>query len=140
VDFFDAIKKKYYLVGNYDDQYMRWTTLRQERNQMVPEYTNIFHTLHTNLGIRDYEKHLVLKYHNDLHRYIKKDIDLLVDYYQYAIKIKKKFKQKNKWDLSFANPLEKKHGKVALTSKEKDKERMANSRIANPSHQQRRVT
>jgi hypothetical protein len=59
VDFVDALKEKYYPVGNYDDQYMRWTTLHQERDQMVLEYTNIFHTLHTNLGIKDSEQHLV---------------------------------------------------------------------------------
>jgi hypothetical protein len=44
VDFVDALKEQYYPVGNYDDQYMRWTTLCQERDQMVSEYTNIFHT------------------------------------------------------------------------------------------------
>jgi hypothetical protein len=27
-DFFvDAVKEQYYLIGNYEDQYMRWTTL-----------------------------------------------------------------------------------------------------------------
>jgi len=31
-DFFmDAVKEQYYPIGNYEDQYMRWTTLRQER-------------------------------------------------------------------------------------------------------------
>jgi hypothetical protein len=31
-DFFvDAVKEQYYPVGNYEEQYMRWTTLRQER-------------------------------------------------------------------------------------------------------------
>jgi hypothetical protein len=36
-DFFvDAVKEQYYPVGNYEDQYMRWTTLRQERGQAVP--------------------------------------------------------------------------------------------------------
>jgi hypothetical protein len=36
-DFFvDAVKEQYYPVGNYEDQYMRWTTLRQERGQEVP--------------------------------------------------------------------------------------------------------
>jgi hypothetical protein len=31
-DFFmDVIKEQYYPVGNYDNQYMRWTTLHQER-------------------------------------------------------------------------------------------------------------
>jgi hypothetical protein len=34
--FVDALKKKYYHVGNFDDQYMIWTTLHQERDQTVP--------------------------------------------------------------------------------------------------------
>jgi hypothetical protein len=52
-DFFvDAVKEQYYPIGNYDDQYMRWTTLRQERGQAVSEFTNNFHTLHTKLGIK----------------------------------------------------------------------------------------
>jgi hypothetical protein len=53
--FVDALKEEFYPVGNYDDQYMRWMTLHQERDQMVPEYTNIFHTLCSKLGIRDFE-------------------------------------------------------------------------------------
>jgi hypothetical protein len=62
-DFFvDAVKEQYYPVGNYDDQYMRWNTLQQERGQTVSEFTNTFHTLHTKLGIKDSERHLVLKY------------------------------------------------------------------------------
>jgi hypothetical protein len=55
-DFFvDVVKEQYYPVGNYEDQYMRWTTLWQERGQEVPEFTNTFHTLHTKLGIKDSE-------------------------------------------------------------------------------------
>jgi hypothetical protein len=97
VDFVDALKEEFYLVGNYDDQYMRWTTLCQERDQMVSKYTNIFHTLHSKLGIRDSEWHLVLKYHSGLHRYIQTEMDFLdisslgVSY-QYVVKIKQKFK------------------------------------------------
>jgi hypothetical protein len=45
----DVVKEQYYPVGNYDDQYMRWTTLPQERGQAVPEFTNTFHTLRTKL-------------------------------------------------------------------------------------------
>jgi hypothetical protein len=52
VDFVDALKEKYYPVGSYDDQYTRWTTLRQERGQTVSEFTNTFHTLHTKMGIK----------------------------------------------------------------------------------------
>jgi hypothetical protein len=60
--FRDAIKEQYYPVGSYDDLYTKWTTLRQERDQAVPDFTNIFHTLRTKLGIKDSERHLVLKY------------------------------------------------------------------------------
>eukprot|EP00253_Pinus_taeda_P029071 PITA_29071 len=56
--FRDVIKEQYYLVRSYEDQYIKWTTLRQARDQDVPEFTNIFHTLHTKLGIKDIEQHL----------------------------------------------------------------------------------
>jgi hypothetical protein len=51
-DFFmDVIKKEYYLSWNYDDQYMRWTMMHQERGQTLKEFTNTFHTLRTKMGI-----------------------------------------------------------------------------------------
>jgi hypothetical protein len=56
---------------------MRWTTLRQERGQVVLEFTNTFHTLRAKLGIKDSERHLVLKYHRSLHRYIQDEMDFL---------------------------------------------------------------
>jgi hypothetical protein len=68
--FMDVIKEQYYPVGSYDDLYTIRTTLRQERDQAVLDFTNIFHTLLTKLGIKDSERHLVLKYHGALHRYI----------------------------------------------------------------------
>jgi hypothetical protein len=34
--FRDCTKEEYYPVGSYEDQYTRWTTLRQERDQTVP--------------------------------------------------------------------------------------------------------
>jgi hypothetical protein len=79
--------------------YTKWTTLQQERDQAVPEFTNIFHTLHTKLGIKDSERHLVLKYRGALHRYIQTemeflDISSLGVAYRYAIKIEQKLKQK----------------------------------------------
>jgi hypothetical protein len=55
--FVDSLKEEFYHVRNYDDQYMRWMTLWQERDQIVLEYTNIFHTLHSKLGIKDSERH-----------------------------------------------------------------------------------
>jgi hypothetical protein len=51
----DAVKEHYYPVGNYEDQYMIWTTLQKERGQAVLEFTNTFHTLRTKLGIKDSE-------------------------------------------------------------------------------------
>jgi hypothetical protein len=96
-DFFvDAVKEQYYPVGNYEDQYMRWTTLRQERGQAVPDFTNTFHTLRTKLGIKDSERNLVLKYRGALHRYIQTEMDFLDisslgAAYRYAVKIEQKF-------------------------------------------------
>jgi hypothetical protein len=56
LDFFvDAVKEQYYPVGNYDDQYMRWATLRQEKGQEVFNFTNTFHNLRAKLGIKDFE-------------------------------------------------------------------------------------
>jgi hypothetical protein len=116
-DFFvDAVKEQYYPVGNYEDQYMRWTTLRQERGQAVPKFTNTFHTLRTKLGIKDSERHLVLKYRGALHRYIQTEMDFLDisslgDVYQYAIKIEQKFRHPNKWEFGSANPQQPKYEK-----------------------------
>jgi hypothetical protein len=77
-DFFvDAAKEQYYPVGNYEDQYMRWTTLRQERGQSVSEFTDSFHTLCTKLGIKESERHLVLKYRGALHKYNQTELDFL---------------------------------------------------------------
>jgi hypothetical protein len=43
----------------------------------MPKFTNIFHTLCTKMGIKDFERHLVLKYRGGLHRYIQAEMDLL---------------------------------------------------------------
>jgi hypothetical protein len=114
--FVDAVKEQYYLVGNYEDQYMRWTTLRQERGQAVPELTNTFHTLRTKLGIKDSERHLVLKYCGALHRYIQTEMDFLDisslgAAYRYAIKIEDKFKHQNKREFGSPNPQQPKYDK-----------------------------
>jgi hypothetical protein len=81
--------------------------LRQQRDQDVHELMNLFNTLCTKLGIKDSEKHLVLNYHNFLHRYIQEEMEFLdisslgIEYW-YASKIEKKFKQKN-YDFGSAN-------------------------------------
>eukprot|EP00253_Pinus_taeda_P035123 PITA_35123 len=59
--FQDAIKEQYYPVKSYEDKYIEWTMLRQGRDQDVQEFTNIFHTLRTQLGIKDSELHLKFK-------------------------------------------------------------------------------
>jgi hypothetical protein len=66
--FRNVIKEQYYPLGSYDDLYTKWTTLRQERDQAVLEFTNIFHTLCTKMGIKYSKRHLVLKYRGDIHR------------------------------------------------------------------------
>jgi hypothetical protein len=71
---------------------MRWTTLRQERGQVVLEFINNFHTLHTKLGIKYSKRHLVLKYRGSLHRYIQIEMDFLDisslgDAYRYDVKL-----------------------------------------------------
>jgi hypothetical protein len=95
---------------------MRWTTLRQERGQDVLEFTNTFHTLRTKLGIRDSERHLVMKYRGALHRYIQTEMDFLDISslgvaYRYAVKIEQKFRHQNKQDFGSANPQQSKYEK-----------------------------
>ena len=73
----------------------------------MPKFTNIFHTLHTKFGIKDSERHLVLKYHNYLQKYIQDemeflDISSLGDAYRYTVMIEQKIKQK-KWDFGYVN-------------------------------------
>jgi hypothetical protein len=97
--FRDSIKEQYYLVGSYEEQYTRWTMLREEMDQTIQYFTNIFHTLCTKLGIKYYERHLFLKYRDCLHRYIQMEkeflnIASLGATYRYVVKIEKKFKQK----------------------------------------------
>jgi len=109
-------------MGSYEDKYIQWTTLRQQRDQDVHELTNLFHTLRTKLGIKDSEKHLVLKYRSCLHRYIQEemeflDISSLGTTYRYAAKIEHKFKQKKR-DFGSTNQ---KQGKGAPNCKIKDK-------------------
>jgi hypothetical protein len=77
VSFLYSLKEDFYHVRNYDDQYMTWKTQHQKRDETVPEYTNIFHTLCSNMGVKDSDKHLVLKHHSGLHMYIQTNMDLL---------------------------------------------------------------
>jgi hypothetical protein len=74
----------------------------------VLEFTNIFHTLRTKLGIKYFEQHLVLKYRSGVHRYIQDkmdflDIKSLGMAYRYVIKIEQNLKQKT-WKIGPGNP------------------------------------
>jgi hypothetical protein len=75
--FLDVVKEQYYSVDNYEDHCIRWTTPWQEKSQIVIKFTNAFHTLCTNMGIKDSECHMVLKYLGALHRYIQTGMDFL---------------------------------------------------------------
>jgi hypothetical protein len=113
--FKDVIKEHYYPVRSYDNLYTKWTTLRQERDQAMPNFTNIFDTLRTKLGIKDSKRHLVLKFHRALHRYIQTemefmDISSLGVTYRYVVKIKQKLKQKTQ-QFGSGNPSQKNPGK-----------------------------
>jgi hypothetical protein len=136
----DAVKEKYYPLGNYDDQYMRWTTLHQERGKIVLELKNTFHTLHTKIGIKYYERHIVIKYHRALHMYIQTEIEFLDisslgATYRYVVKIEKKFKQHNKWEyLSLKN-----HNNQSMV-KETIIHRISNLKTTSPSYRKRRAT
>jgi hypothetical protein len=82
----------------------------------MSEFTNTFHTLRTKLDIQDSERHLVLKYHKGLHRYIQIEMDLLDisslgTSYRYTVKIEQKFRHQNKQEFESANPQQPKYGK-----------------------------
>ena len=94
-------------MGSYEEKYIQWTMLRQQRDQDVHELTNLFHTLHKKFGIKYSERHLVLKYHSCLHKHIQEemefvDITSLGTTYRYTAKIEQKFKQKKR-EFGFAN-------------------------------------
>jgi hypothetical protein len=80
----------------------------EREGPIVLEFTNTFHTLCTKLGIKESERHLVLKYHGALHRYIQTEMDFLDISslgvaYQYVVKIEQKFRHQNKWEFISPN-------------------------------------
>jgi hypothetical protein len=97
--------------------------LRQERDQAVPDFTNIFHTLRNKLGIKDSERHLVLKYRVTLHRCIHTEIEFLDISslgvtYQYVVRIEQKLKQKMR-KFGPGNPSQQNPGKGGLNPQNK---------------------
>ena len=118
------LREQYYHVGRYDDQCTRWTTLRQERDQVVSKFTNVFHTLRSKLGIKDFDQNLSLKYCGFMQKYLQKemvflDISSLGAAYWYVVKIEKKFKQRNKKSFGYANASQQKMGRGSLNTQTK---------------------
>jgi hypothetical protein len=91
-------------------------TAAREGPSKFQEFTNTFHTLYTKLGIKDSERHLVLKYRGALHRYIQTEMDFLdisslSVAYRYVVKIEQKFKHQNKREFRSTNPQQPKYDK-----------------------------
>ena len=68
------------------------------------------------MRIKDSERHLVLKYHGALHRYIQTEMDFLDisslgSAYQYDVKIEENFKRQNKWKFGSINTQQPKYDK-----------------------------
>jgi hypothetical protein len=97
----DAVKEQYYPIGNYEDQYMRWTTLWTREGPSSSRVHQYLPYLAHQAGLKESEQHLVLKYHGALHRYIQTEMDFLDISslgvaYRYVVKIEKKFRHQNK--------------------------------------------
>eukprot|EP00253_Pinus_taeda_P023244 PITA_23244 len=83
--FQDAIKEQYYPIGSYEDQNIKWTTLSQGRDQDMPEFTNIFHTLCIKLGIKDSEQHLAKLQAKNIAVKLKKDTGKWCEFHKSSI-------------------------------------------------------
>jgi hypothetical protein len=108
--------------------YTNWTTLWQERDQAMLDFTNIFHTLCTYLGIKYSKRNLVLKYYGASYRYIQTemeflDISSLGVAYRYAIKIEQKIK-KNTRQFGPRNPAQQNPGKGSPNPQKKRTEKI----------------
>jgi hypothetical protein len=139
----DSIKEQYYPVGSYDDMYTKWTTLWHERDQAILEFTNIFHTLRTKMGIKYSERYLVLKYCNILHRYIQAEhfFSTFHPWERPTNLTSKSSKSSNKRrnNLVLGTPHNKSQERVAPTCRTKDIEKMDCLRKTSLGFKQRRM-
>ena len=99
-------------------------------------FTNIFHTLRTKMGIKDSERHMVLKHCGALHRYIRTemeflDISSLGAAYQYAAKLSRS-SNKRHCNLGMGTPHKKSQERVATTHRTKDRAKMDSIRTTSP--------
>ena len=103
----------------------------------MSEFTNVFHTLRTNLSIKDSKKHLVLKYHGFLHKYIQDEMEFLEisslgTMYQYAIKSRTLNRRSETLDLQIRSK-----GKASPNHRTKDKVKMGQPKTTRRSHKKR---
>jgi hypothetical protein len=113
---------------------MDHTTARERPSSFgIHQY---LHTFHTKMGIKDSERHLVLKYRGVLHKYIQTEMDFLdisslSVAYRYVVKIEKKFKHQNRQEFSLQICNNQSMTKMSLTN---------SLPKTSPSHRKRRVT
>ena len=110
----------------------------KKRDQIVSEYTNNFHTLRTKLGIKDYERHLILKYRSGLHWYIQTEMDSSTSLHLDPL-IGMLSKSRRNFDKRISETLDlhahrRSKARETLAYKTQDKER-----TTSPLHKQRRV-
>jgi hypothetical protein len=136
--FRDAIKEQYYPVGSYDDLCTKWTTLWQERDQAVPDFTNIFHTLHTKLGIKDSERHPVLCIDTSRPKWNFWSSHPWARPTDMPSKSSRS-SNKRRGNLGLETPHNKSQERAAPTHKTKDKVNMDSIRTTSPSRKERRT-
>jgi hypothetical protein len=121
--------------------YTKWTTLRQERDQAMLDFTNIFHTLHNKMGIKYSEKHLVLKYRSALHdtSILKWNFWTSHPWARPTDMSSKSDRSSNKRrnNLGLGTPHKKCQERASPTHKTKDRIKMDSIRIAISSHKKR---
>jgi hypothetical protein len=88
------------------------TTREGTSSSIVHQYL----PLRTKMGIKDSERHLVMKYRGALHRYIQAetdflDISSLSSAYRYVVKIEQKVKHQNKREFGSTNMQQPKYEK-----------------------------
>jgi hypothetical protein len=138
-DFINTLEDEHLHVGNYEEQYTRQIVLHSGKDQLVLEYSNTFHTLHTNMCIKDSKKHLVLKYRNGLHNYIQPimeflDISLVERITIVTSRLRKSFDIRVMKSLGTKIFHNKRRVKVDLILRIMDKERINNLKATNPTY------
>jgi hypothetical protein len=103
----------------------------------MPDFTNIFHTLHTKLVIKDSERHLVLCIDTSILKWnfcTSHPWARPTDMPSKSSRISNKKRE----NLGLGTPQNKSQERVAPTHRTKDRENMDSIRTTNPRHKQRR--